>query len=248
MASSFAESDVSGNNLIDSLKPADRRAIMPHLQLWQAAPRQVIWQAGDDIEQVYFPLDQTMASFRITLSEGRDVETALVGREGALGGIVSHGRLPAYARAVVQFPGRFARMPLPVLEQLKDENRRIANLFNRYADCLLAQIFQSTACNAAHTIEQRSAKWLISAADRMGKPELPFTHEQLGALLGVGRSYVSRTIGRFKAEGMIQTRRSSLVITDMTGLARLACDCDDNVRRHFDEVLKGVYPPEVSAK
>lgn len=243
MSIAAAAQTTFGNRLIDSLHPEDRAPLLDRLQVWTGQAQQVIWEPGDDVDHAYFPLGRAMASYRVALSDGRAVETGLIGREGALGGIVSQGRLPAYARAVVQFEGRFARLPVSQLEALKAANRRVENLFARYADCLLAQIFQATACNATHSIEQRAAKWLIAAAERMETLDVPMTHEQLGGLLGVGRSYVSRVLGRFREEGLVRTRRSRLVISDPVGLAATACDCDENVKRHFGEVLTGVYPP-----
>jgi hypothetical protein len=86
------------------------------------------------------------------------------------------------------------RLPVARLEAAKGRSRALAGLFARYADCLLAQIIQSAACNATHSIEQRAAKWIIATAERTDRDQVPLTHEQLGMLLGVGRSYVSRVI------------------------------------------------------
>ncbi len=98
--------------------------------------------------------------------DGRDVETILVGREGAVGGIVSQGYLPAYTRIMVKFGGPFVRLHVGKLDAAKTKSPTLRNVFARYADCMLAQIFQSTACNAIHSIEQRTAKWIISAMER----------------------------------------------------------------------------------
>ena len=112
--------------------------------------------------------------------DGRDVETILIGREGAVGGIVSQGYLPAYTRIIVKFGGPFVRLPVGKLDAAKAKSRTLRNIFARYADCMLAQIFQSTACNAIHSIEQRTAKWIISAMERTdGDDVVPLTHEQL---------------------------------------------------------------------
>ena len=125
----------------------------------------------------------------VTNEDGRDVETILVGREGAVGGIVSEGYLPAYTRIVVKFGGPFVRLQVSKLEAAKVKSRTLRNVFARYADCMLSQIFQSTACNAIHSIEQRTAKWIISAMERTdGDDVVPLTHEQLATLLGVGRT------------------------------------------------------------
>jgi CRP-like cAMP-binding protein len=110
---------------------------------------------------------------------------------------------------------------------------------------MLAQIFQSTACNAIHSIEQRTAKWIISAMERTdGDDVVPLTHEQLATLLGVGRSYTSRVIQTFKAEGVLETRRGSILVINREALRTRACLCNEAVKNHFEEVLRGVYPTE----
>lgn len=232
----------TGNNLLDSLRPKERSLIVSRLHQWCGAVGKIVHSPGDSVEWAWFPLDRAMVSYRVGFADGREVETALIGREGAIGGIVSRGHLPAFALAVVQYEGCFARIALSDLETLKAEEPRIEALFNRYADCLLAQIFQAGACNASHTIEQRAAKWLIAACDRTGSDELSLTQDQLAGLLGVGRSYTTRVIGRFKAEGVVETRRGRLTIRDPERLAAAACSCDHAVRRHFETVLAGVYP------
>ena len=103
-------------------------------------------------------------------------------------------------------------------------------------------MFQSTACNAIHSIEQRTAKWIISATDRTGADVVPLTHEQLASMLGVGRSYTSRVIQTFKAEGILETRRGSLLVRDHDALVARSCLCNELVKAHFDTVLRGVYP------
>jgi CRP-like cAMP-binding protein len=58
----------------------------------------------------------------------------------------------------------------------------------------------STACNAIHSIEQRTAKWIMAAMERTYREDaVSLTHEQLATLLGVGRSYISRVMQTFKA-------------------------------------------------
>jgi DNA-binding FadR family transcriptional regulator len=80
--------------------------------------------------------------------------------------------------------------------------------------------------------------------ERTGTTEVPLTQEQLAAMLGVGRSYISRVLGSFKNRGVIATRRGALVVNDLQQLKSLACVCNECVRRHFDDVLRGVYPTE----
>lgn len=192
------------NNLLRALRPADYALIAPQIEPIERASGELLYKPRDNVAIVYFPCGPSLVSFIVTNEDGHDVETVLIGREGAVGGIVSAGNLPAYCRIVVKFGGPFLRMPLAALQAAKQQSPSFRYLFARYADCLLAQIFQSTACNAIHSIEQRTAKWIISAMERTGDHIVPLTHEELASMLGVGRSYASRVIQVFKADGILE--------------------------------------------
>lgn len=239
-----APADGTGNNFLRALRADDAAMIEPLMEEWTADCGTVLYEPGDTVQWVYFPCGPSLISFLVVLDDGRAIETALIGREGAVGGIVSQGRLPAYARAEVQFPGTFLRMRSAALEEAKSKSMTLRHLFARYADCVMAQVFQAVACNAAHTIEQRTAKWLISAMQRTGDHEVPLTQEQLANMLGVGRSYISRVLQTLKAKGYLETRRGRMCVTDNVALEGLACGCNYSVRRHFEDVLRGVYPTE----
>jgi DNA-binding transcriptional regulator YhcF (GntR family) len=240
--------DITGrpyNNLLRRLSAADYALLAPHLAYEEAGPNDLLYSPGDDVEIVHFPCGPSLASYLVPNEDGRDVETILVGREGAVGGIVSEGFLPAYTRIMVKFAGPFIRLRVGRLDAAKTQSKTLRNVFARYADCMLAQIFQSTACNAIHSIEQRTAKWVISAMERTDDSEaVPLTHEQLATLLGVGRSYTSRVMQIFKAEGILETRRGSIVVHNREALKSRACLCNESVKNHFEEVLRGVYPTE----
>jgi DNA-binding transcriptional regulator YhcF (GntR family) len=233
------------NNLLRRLNRADFGLIEPYLTLIEAEANDLLYNPGANVEIVYFPCGPGLVSYLVPNEDGRDVETILVGREGAVGGIVSQGFLPAYTRIMVKFGGPFVRLPVAKLDAAKISSPTLRSIFARYADCMLAQIFQSTACNAIHSIEQRTAKWIISAMERTdGNDVVPLTHEQLATLLGVGRSYASRVMQTFKAEGIVETRRGSILVRNRDGLQMRACLCNEAVKTHFEEVLRGVYPTE----
>lgn len=240
-----AETDPSRrpfNYLLRRLQPDDYALLAPHLVEHMRGGTYLLYSPGDNVELVHFPCGPSLVSYLVTNEDGRDVETVLVGREGAVGGIVSLGHLPAYCRIVVKYAGPFVQMPVRVLEEAKTRSKPLRFLFARYADCLLAQVFQATACNAIHSIEQRAAKWIPAAMDRTGTTTVPLTHEQLALMLGVGRSYMSRVIQTLKAEGVLDTRRAALVVRDMDALKARSCRCNDAVKHHFEAVLRGLYP------
>jgi len=235
------------NNLLRALRPADYALLHPGIEAQQRARGELLYNPGDNVEVVYFPCGPSLASYLVPNEDGQEVETILVGREGAVGGIVSRGHLPAYCRILVKYPGKFMRLRVSDLEVAKAKSHALARLFERYADCLLAQMVQSSACNAIHSIERRAAKWILSAMERTGDHLVPLTHEELAGMLGVGRSYTSRVLQTFRQEGLLETRRSAMLVKDIDALRARACRCNDAVKMHFDTVLEGVYPAELEA-
>lgn len=230
------------NRLLAALKPEDIDLLLPSFTLHECAPGKILQESGVDVRYSWFPLGDAAASFVVAADANHLVDAALIGREGAVCGLVSAGRLPAYARAHVQFGGRFLRLPLATLTQARQQSPNIANWMSRYADCLVAQLFQSAACNASHTIAQRLSRWLIATRDRICRDEIVVTQEQLGEMLGVGRSFINRSLRQLGMKGILASRRRRIVILDVEQLQATACDCNDRIRDHFDQVLAGVYP------
>lgn len=232
------------NNLIRAIRSDDYALITGLLEPWESGSNQHLYRPGQNVDMVYFPCGASLVSFLVVNEGGRNVEALLVGREGAVGGIVSQGNLPAFAEIVVQFGGPFVRMRLRDLAAAQDKSPSLQALFARYADCLLAQIFQSNSCNAIHSIEQRTAKWILSAMERTGEDHVPLTQDKLAAMLGVGRTYTSKVLNTFKRENILEPRRGALFIKDPKALKAKSCRCNDAVTAHFETVLKGVYPTE----
>jgi len=230
------------NNLLRRLRREDYALLAPRLTRTSRSAGELLYNPGDNVELVLFPCESSLVSYLVVNEDGRDVETVLVGREGAIGGLVSLGRLPAYCKIWVKHPGAFMQMPVSALNDAKEKSGTLRYLFARYADCLLAQIFQSAACNAVHTIEQRTAKWIVAAIDRTGDSKVPITQEELAGMLGVGRSYASRVIQTLKAERVLETGRGSLLIRNVDALKARACLCNESVKSHFETVLEGLYP------
>jgi CRP-like cAMP-binding protein len=242
--SPFRKNDFKDNNLLKKLRPEDFELLLSHFEKIKLEAGRILYEAGDIVHYAYFPCGGTLVSYVVSLDDARGVETALIGREGAAGGIVSEGNLPAYCRSIVQIGGPAYRIELSALERAKEKSPALKRLFSRYADCLIAQVFQSVACNATHTIEQRAAKWLIAVQTRTGDNTIELTQEQLGGMLGVGRSYVTRVLGLMKQRDILGSIRGKLTIKNFDELNKLSCSCNAAVEAHFEEVLNGVYPKE----
>jgi CRP-like cAMP-binding protein len=177
-----------------------------------------------------------MISMAVELSGGRTIEVASIGREGAVGGIISCGQAPAFSHATVLVGGPVFRVPMEVLEDAKRRSNFIANIFCRFSDYLLAQVMQSVACNAYHSIPERAARWLLQAQDRAGD-RIELTQEAFASLLGVQRTTVNAVIRALSDEGLITTGRGVIRVTDRAGLIRRACECYRRLEDHFSAVI-----------
>jgi hypothetical protein len=177
-----------------------------------------------------------MISLLVEIGSGRSVEVLSIGREGAVGGIVSCGDAPAFTQGLVLVAGPALRIPMRALEAAKKASPFIANIFCRFSDYLRARVMQSVACSAFHSIEQRAAGWLLMAQDRAGD-RIQLTQEALAGLLGVQRTSVNAAIAALEHEGLIQGRRGAIQVLDRAGLIERACECYGIVERHFAGVL-----------
>jgi CRP-like cAMP-binding protein len=224
-------------NRLLSTFPADARAFLePATSVVDLELGAILHSSGEHIVSSYFPFGPTMVSLGVELADGRTIEVASIGQEGAVGGIVSCGHAPAFAHAEVMVPGPALRVPMDLLEEAKLRSGHIRNLFCRFSDFLLSQVMQSVACNAFHPIEARAARWLLTAQDRAGS-RIELTQEALAGLLGAQRTTVNAVARVLQDEGLIGTRRGVIQVLDRVGLKRRSCECYDAVEGHFGGVI-----------
>ncbi len=227
----------ASNRLLATLPDDVRDALGASATIVNPTVGEVVLEAGAPVERTLFPFGSLIVSLMVDLAGGRSVEVASIGKEGAIGGIVSCGHAPAYARAQVQVAGPALSVPLDVLDRIKQDSPLLHHLFCRYADYLLAQVMQSVACNAFHPIEARAARWLLTAQDRVGDVQLPLTQEALATLLGVQRTTINAVARQFQDSGLIAYRRGAIQISSRQGLERQACECYAAVEGHFASVI-----------
>jgi CRP-like cAMP-binding protein len=236
-----ASDRLTGNLLLDGLRPEDRALLEPHLDPLPRERGESLFQAGTDVTTIAFPCGQTVVTLIVAMRDGRSAEVATVGREGAVGGVVSSGFLPASTNAVVQIGGPILRLDALRLQEAKRHSPALRNLFTRYADCLLAQVLQSVACNALHPIEARCLRWLLTLQDRIGTDVLPVTHELLAAMLGVQRTYLTRILRALQQQGLVEVGRGRIIVRSRALAEMAACECHGVVRSHYQTVLGAVY-------
>jgi CRP-like cAMP-binding protein len=212
------------NMLLASLPrdPFDR--LLPHLSTVVFAQGFVLYEAGDEVDQVYFPHDG-MLSLLAVLRDGKAIETATVGREGVVGAMAGLGLYKSLVRVVVQMPLACSKIAATHFRNVAAASDPLRNLCIRYNEVLLSQARVTAACNALHPIEARFCRWLLQSADRAASDTVPLTQEFLAEMLGVRRTSVTEVASRVQNAGVITYSRGVIKILDRPALLRTSCEC-----------------------
>jgi len=231
-----ADEAFAGNRLLSTFSREARALIEPFGMIVEFDAGDMVLERGAQVESSVFPVGPTMISLVVDLSGNRSVEVTSIGREGAVGGIVSCGHAPAFSHAKVLVAGPALRVPMQALEDAKSRSHFIGNVFCRYSDYLLSSVMQSVACNAFHSIPERAARWLLHAQDRAGD-RIELTQEALAGLLGVQRTTVNAVIKELSSEALITASRGTLRVIDRAGLKRRSCECYQRLQDHYAAVV-----------
>jgi CRP-like cAMP-binding protein len=194
---------------------------LSHVALTQGA---ICFDAGDPIQRVYFPTSN-LISLVVSTGEGDQVETGMVGREGAVGLQSARGPRCSFARAIVQVAGESYTVSAELLRRAIDSSEEARNFVDRYIEVKWAEAQQLAACNAVHTALPRLARWLLLSADRTGSMRVRLTQEFLGEMLGIRRTSVTLLAQDLQARGIIRYRRGRITILDRPALQSCACEC-----------------------
>jgi len=191
------------------------------------------------VTHVYFPMNG-LVSLVSVMTDGHEIETAVVGRDGVVGAFVGLGSWNAFTRATVQIPATCAVITASHFRAAVSQSERIRDLILRFKEALLGQVQQTAACNALHPLEDRLARWMLQAHDLMDERELPLTQESLSKMLGVRRTSVTIIANRLQADGLIRYRRGHIVVLNRAGLEDAACECYRAIRRRTDNVASAL--------
>lgn len=221
--SSPLESSNIRNELLAALPESELEALKPYLRRIELPPGKVLHEAGEESDQVYFP-DSGAASIVVEMGTGETIETALIGRDGSIGGSTALRNRPALDKAFIQIGGSAQVLTAAQLRQFCANHGTLAHLIAMHNDFVHAQAQQSAACNAVHALEARLGRWLLRAHELCG-PQFSLTQEQLATFLGVRRTSVSLTAHDLQQQGIIRYRRGTIEIIDLERLRLKACEC-----------------------
>ena len=190
----------------------------------------------DTLDTVLFP-ESGMVSLLATLDDGEQIEVGIAGREGLVGLPLVFGDDRSLVEARVQMEGTALRIGAAAFRDEMEQSDALRTLLLRYALAFHAQITLSAACNARHAIEQRLARWLLIAHDRVEGNDFPMTHEFISMMLGVRRPGVTIAAGILQKAGLIHYARGRMAVTDRPGLEAASCECYHTARREFARLL-----------
>jgi CRP-like cAMP-binding protein len=209
--------------------------LLPNLSVVQLASGDVLAGTHERVEKVYFPHTGVISCVVETIGGGA-IETGMIGNDGAFGSSQALDDKVSLNHVVMQVPGAASVISSDHLRKAADELPTFRGLLVKYEQFFLAQVQQTAACNALHTVQARTCKWLLRMQELAGD-DLPLTQEFLAQMMGVRRTSVTDVAGDLQQAGMISYSRGRIHIKDLDQIRQWACECDANVRSHYRRIF-----------
>ncbi len=235
-----APSNWPRNRLLLALPSSDLEKLLPDLELILCHREQILMDADSSLDHVFFP-DGGVVSVVAVYADGSIIEMATIGREGCTAVQAILGATSSSVRLLVQIPGSAARMSLATFTRAMETMPSFRNLMFAYAQAFLEQVLVSVACNGAHSLRQRLARWLLMMRDRGDGDTLQITQSLLADMLGVQRPTITNAAKELERAGLIARGRRQVTILDRQGLLDVSCECYRLVRARVAFHLPRTY-------
>jgi CRP-like cAMP-binding protein len=207
------------NRILSRLSRQEFALLEPHLEAVDLPVRKPLEARRKRIDQVYF-IESGFASVVANGSSKPSIEVGIIGREGMTGLAVVMGHDRAQHDTYIQVAGHGLRISAAKLREADERSMILHRAMLRYAHAFLLQTTTTALANGRSKIEERAARWLLMADDRIDGEDLPLTHEFLGLMLGTHRPGVTIALQALEKAGLITTRRSHITIIDRKGLEK----------------------------
>jgi CRP-like cAMP-binding protein len=228
------------NRLLLALPARNLKQLMPELEQIRCQRGQVLMDADRSLDHVFFP-DSGVVSVVAVYADGSIIEMATIGREGCTGMQAIFGARTSSVRLLVQIPGSATKISRAAFTQAMVSMPAFRSLMNAYVQAFLEQVMVSVACNGAHNLKQRLARWLLMMRDRSDGDALPITQSLLAEMLGVQRPTITNAAHEMERAGLIERGRQQVTILDRQGLAEESCECYQLVRARVAFHLPKTY-------
>ena len=233
------------NRLLAALPPPIYEMLLPQLELVSMPLAKVLYESGDVMRHVYFPVD-CIVSLLYVMENGASAEISVVGNEGVIGISLFMGGESTSSRALVQSAGQAYRLSDKHFKEAVSRHVEMLQLMLRYVQALITQMAQTAVCNRHHSIDQQLCRWLLLSLDRLPSNQLSMTQELIANMLGVRREGVTEAAGKLQRLGVIEYRRGQITVLNRPKLEELCCECYAVVKTETDRLLP--FPPKPSDK
>jgi CRP-like cAMP-binding protein len=212
------------NRLLLALPSSNLKQLMPELERIRSQRDQVLMDVDSSLDHVFFP-DSGVVSVVAVYADGSIIEMATIGREGCTAIQAIFGAKISSVRLLVQIPGSAAKMSRAAFTRAMGSMPSFRSLMFAYVQAFLEQVLVSVACNGAHSLKERLARWLLMMRDRSDDDALQITQNLLAEMLGVQRPTVTNAAGELERAGLIARGRQQLTILNRQGLVEASCEC-----------------------
>jgi CRP-like cAMP-binding protein len=223
-----------------ALPARNLKRLMPELEQIRCQRAQILMDADSALDHVFFP-DSGVVSVVAVYADGSIIEMATVGREGFTDVQAVFGAKRSSVQLLVQIPGSAARMSRAAFARAMQSMPAFRSLMDAYVQAFLEQVMVSVACNGAHSLKQRLARWLLMMRDRSDSDVLPITQSLLAEMLDVQRPTITNAVREFERTGLIEGGRRQITILDRRGLMQASCECYQLVRTRLAFHLPKTY-------
>jgi CRP-like cAMP-binding protein len=228
------------NRLLLALPARILKQLMEELEDIRCQSEQVLMDADSSLDNVFFP-DSGVVSVVAVYANGSVIEMATIGREGCTGFQAFFGAKTSSVRLLVQIPGSATKMSRTTFARAMESTPSFRNLMSAYTQAFQEQVMVSVACNGAHSLKQRLARWLLMMRDRTDEDALPITQNLLAEMLGVQRPSITNAARELEDAGLIERGRQRVAILDRQGLMKASCECYQLVRERVAFHLPKTY-------
>jgi CRP-like cAMP-binding protein len=224
------------NRLLQQLPAKELSELKPLFKQIRLETGTVLHEPGSPVEHVYFPTSGLVSMLAI-MKNGQAIETAVIGREGVVGGEIGAAGTLSAGQAMVQIEGSALRIgAAPFLKVLNGSNG-FRSQINRFQSVVVLQAHQSAACHAFHSVDARLCRWLLQAADTVESNTVNLTQEFLSHMLGCQRTSVTLAAHALQKSGLIRYTRGKIEILDRPAIEECACECYGVLRREIDKAV-----------
>jgi CRP-like cAMP-binding protein len=228
------------NRLLLALPSRNLKRLMPDLEYIRCQRADVLMNADSPLDHLFFP-DSGVVSVLAVYANGTVIEMATIGREGCSGVQAAFGAKRSSVQLLVQIPGSAAKMPRAAFMRAMESMPPFRNLMYAYVQAFLEQVMVSVACNGAHSLQERLARWLLMMRDRTDDDTLPISQGLLAEMLGVQRPSLTNAARELERAGLIARGRRQVTIHDRKGLTQASCECYQLVRARLSFYLPKTY-------